>query len=629
MGINKFLFLCLAGLLPVLAQAQQVQVTPQYPQRGEQVTITYIPQPQAAAKQPVLVFTYSNLYELPWQMDLKQNGNTWSVSFPLQRYATYATFFIKDGNDTIKPAPDQHYALAVYTAGKIPVKSGRLYRSYSLSAQMGRSPQLGAAQEKLLLEELADYPDNYEARVRLFQRQITKAPASEKEEIRAKAHAYIAETFEKDPVTNMNLATMGYLILGENRTDSVYRLIRERFPNTATGTEMRIEQIVKDKDTARKVRLLEKELANAGKEGRDGLQPAHKALFEYYAAKGNGGKAVHHAGYLVKRKSPYQPKEILELAQTLAIQSLASDTALAYALRSRQLADSFPAGLIRYFKETGYIPSYVSDSTRKQVQTNATGNSMAVIAIVYANKRDRQKALLYADSALAIAADETTLELAATALERLQLYERAYQVYRRRLVTAAVTDTAMVQSAKTNYLRWKTKAANWTGEWQTIQQERRGRVMKEMEAQLLHAKAPSLSGMVNMKNEAVLPDTLRSKIILIDFWATWCIPCMQEMPYLQKVYDQYKNDPRVAFMVVNSGARNTLADAQGWFGNKKYSFPVYFHTNPAVGELFGFNVIPAIYIIDQKGLLQYKHIGFEGPQVEEHLKAMMELLLQR
>jgi hypothetical protein len=103
---------------------------------------------------------------------------------------------------------------------------------------------------------------------------------------------------------------------------------------------------------------------------------------------------------------------------------------------------------------------------------------------------------------------------------------------------------------------------------------------------------------------------------------------MQEMPYLQKVYDEFRNDPRVAFMVINSGARNTLQDAQGWFGNKKYSFPVYFHTNPAVGELFSFNVIPAIYIIDNKGLLQYKHIGFEGPQVEEHLKTVIDLLLQ-
>jgi thiol-disulfide isomerase/thioredoxin len=627
--LNKRLFLCWLGLLPWLAKAQDVQITPQYPQRGQQVTITYTPAKKPAAGKPLLVFTYSNLYELPWQIALQQKGTGWYASFPLQRYATYATFFIKDGNDTVKPAAGKHYALAVYTPEKIPVKNGRLYQGYSLGAQMGRSPRLPVEQERLLKEELADYPDNYEARVRLYQNEIARVPENEKAGIRAQAHQYIAAWFDKDPVANMNLATMGYLILGENRTDSVYRLIRERFPQTATGTEMRIEQIIKEKDTVATIAMLEKELAAATPQNKEGLLPAHKALFDYYAAKGNGEKALYHARHLLSRQSPYLPKEVLEIASTLAVQSLVPDSALKYAIRSRQLADSFPAGLIRYFKETGYIPSYVSDSARKAVQQKATGNSLAVIGMIYANKGDQRSALRYIDSAMAIAKEEETLQYAATGLERLHLYERAYDAHKQRLLHAAVTDTAMEAVAKKDYLQWKGATGDWAAEWRVIQAGRQQLVMEQMRTQLLHAKAPSLEGIVTLENKAVLPDTLRNKIIVIDFWATWCIPCMQEMPYLQKVYDRFRNDPRVAFMVINSGARNTLQDAQGWFGNKKYSFPVYFHTNPAVGELFSFNVIPALYIIDNKGLLQYKHIGFEGPQVEEHLKTVIDLLLQR
>jgi len=84
----------------------------------------------------------------------------------------------------------------------------------------------------------------------------------------------------------------------------------------------------------------------------------------------------------------------------------------------------------------------------------------------------------------------------------------------------------------------------------------------------------------------------------------------------------------VIFMVINSGARNTLQDAQHWFGNKKYSFPVYFHTNPAVGDIFGFNVIPAVFVIDPEGRLQFKTIGFEGPDMEEKLGAEIKILLK-
>ncbi|WP_315823162.1 TlpA disulfide reductase family protein [Paraflavitalea speifideaquila] len=116
-------------------------------------------------------------------------------------------------------------------------------------------------------------------------------------------------------------------------------------------------------------------------------------------------------------------------------------------------------------------------------------------------------------------------------------------------------------------------------------------------------------------------------MVIIDFWATWCVPCMQEMPYIQRLYEKYKDNPSVLFMIVNSGARNTLADAQGWNGNKKYSFPVFFNTDTEVGEKFKFNLIPATYVINKEGQIQFSNIGFEGPDVEMKLKLQIELLL--
>lgn len=611
----------------IAVQAQQVTVTPQYPQRGQQVTITYTPGvKQPATAVPQLVFTYSNLYELPWQLPLQKTAGGWQVSFPLQRYATYATFFIKDGNDTIRPVAGRHYPLAVYRADSVPVKNGRLYESYSLTAQMGRSSQVPQLQRQLLEHELADYPDNYEATVRLYLNRLSRAPEAEKAAIREKAYAYIAGVFEKDPVANMNLATMGYLIMGDNRNDSVYRIIRERYPQTAMGTEMRISLLTKEKNSAAVATLLEKEVAAATPLNRGALQGAHEWLFEYYVQHRQAQKALWHARESLSPQTPYLPRQVMDIAAALALSAQAPDTALYYALRSRELAVVYPAGLIRYFKETGYIPGYVSDSARAVVQQKARAGSMALVGIAYASKGNRQRAALYLDSALATGTDETTLQYAAVGFERLQQYEKAWLCNRQQLLQQTVTDTATIQAARLHYGQWKGDSTGFAAAWQQIQQLRGQQVKQQLKQQLLHAAAPSLAGMVTMAGKPVLPDTLKGKILVIDFWATWCIPCMQEMPYLQKVYDHYKNNPKVQFMVVNSGARNTLADAQNWFGNKKYSFPVYFHTNAAVGEVFGFTVIPALYVIDASGKLQYKHIGFEGPQVEEHLKALIDVL---
>ncbi len=671
--------------------APQVSITPLFPQRGEQVTITFRPLPsrgesfgteqsgreqpgtkqsapgsQPSGSRPLLVFTYSNLYELPLKIDLLPVDGAWSTSFILPRYATFATFYIQEGNLKITPEKGGHYELAVYKADKIPVKSGYLYKAYSLSAQYGRSPHLAEDQAALYRKELAVYPDNYEARVRLYQYEISHAPPDRQEKIRKKANDFIAAKFESDPTSmgNLNYVTMGYLILGENsRLDSIRKVVIDRYPHLPIGKELITDLIRKEKDSTILITRLEKELEEETPAGGEGYSNMHEILFEYYAAHEDSARALLHARGMLPERSPYFPEALLHITRTLAESRLAPDTALAYAARSLLSADSFPAGIIRYFPETGYIPSYVSDSARQAVIRKAKGNSLGLMSLIYADKStapgrrgngdpggsgnngpghsinngpgyngnnnpNRSLAIRTADSAVALSPDEKTLQYAATSFERLGLYERAYKTCRRLVLEAGAVDTAIITSMKNNYRLWKGDITGWDKEYADLQTEKRLKLRSLLQGQQLQAKAPSLDSIVDLSGRPVRPESLRGKVIVIDFWATWCIPCMQEMPYLQKVYDVYRNDPRVVFMVINSGARNTLQDAQNWSGNKKYTFPVYFHTNPAVGDAFGFTVIPAVFVIDPEGRLQFRTIGFEGPDMEDKLGTEIKILLK-
>lgn len=618
----------LSGFINAALHAQQVTITPEYPQRLQQVTITYKPLSGNDTVRPVLVFPHSNFYEMPPQMPMAYNAGLWTVSFPLQRYAGYADFFIKHGRDTIKPVNAPAYPLIVYTAGKKPVKGSYLFQSKIAAEQAAKNPNALQERAALLKKELALYPENFEARVLLYQNNIKLAPAAEKETIKREAYDFVNKTFAKDPVANMNLGTMGFIILGDNHTDSIYRVVKERFPHTAQGTEFRISDLAKIKDTLARVAALEAEIAHATPLNEAGLDGAHKMLFRYYVQKNDTTKALIHAGKMFEWKMPYLPGNLLSVAQSLAMQSLASDTALKYAFGARMLADSFPAGLILYFRETGHIPIYVPEQQRRAAKQKAYGNIYAAIALIYANKGDTGKMQLYNDSALLSSTDAVTLEYTATALERLGKYDQAYDINKRNLVLADFADSLLWSAARINFSRWKTDTTGWEQERSSIAAKRSMRLMNDMRQSLLNKPAPPLDGMVDMQGRPVLADTLAGKVVLIDFWATWCVPCMQEMPWLQKVYDRYKHNKKVAFMVVNSGSANTLTDAQNWFGNRKYSFPVYFHTNKTVAASFGFTSIPSIFVIDKEGKLQYKHSGFEGPQVEERLASLLDLLLK-
>ena len=159
-----------------------------------------------------------------------------------------------------------------------------------------------------------------------------------------------------------------------------------------------------------------------------------------------------------------------------------------------------------------------------------------------------------------------------------------------------------------------------TDHWRTV-------IMIGLKKERINKKLPVMERLVNIKGEPVPASAMEGKVVVIDFWATWCVPCMKEMPYLQAVYNRYKDNPKVLFMVVNSGSGNTLQDAQGWKGNKTYSFPVYYTDEKLLGERFGFNVIPSTFIVSPSGYIQFRNIGFEGPAIEYKLSTAIDLLL--
>ncbi|MGN6510522.1 MAG: redoxin family protein, partial [Chitinophaga sp.] len=413
----------------------------------------------------------------------------------------------------------------------------------------------------------------------------------EAEKYYREAHKVIADRFNTAPTVmgNINKVTMAYLILGErSRVDSIYKVVRERYPDSETGRSLRSEAIAKEPDTSRQIALYEAALKDETPQNTKDFSSMHEHLFELYAARGNEAKVRYHAAKITPdTANPYLPNTYKSMAQTLLDYNVAPDLARGYAEKALAMADRFPAGIVRHFPETGYIYPAVDDSTRRAVTAKAKANMLSMLGLLDMKAGKTADAAAKMKEALQTNTDKETLDN----------------------VSAFYQMAGMQDELKAlNALREKELAA-------------------KIAAQRINRPAPSLAAFVDMKGKPVSAEKLKGKVILIDFWATWCIPCMQEMPYIQKLYDQYKNNPDVAFMIVNSGARNTLSDAQGWFGHKKYSFPVYYNTDPEVGEKFRFNIIPATYIIDRKGNIQFGNIGFEGPEVEKKLRLQLEQVL--
>ena len=101
---------------------------------------------------------------------------------------------------------------------------------------------------------------------------------------------------------------------------------------------------------------------------------------------------------------------------------------------------------------------------------------------------------------------------------------------------------------------------------------------------------------------AVKLSDMRGKPVVINFWATWCPYCVEEMPAFENVYNKYKDD--VIFMMINATeGSETIEKAGGFVDRYGYTFPVYFDTTQEAVYAYYASSLPISFFIDAKGNL--------------------------
>jgi peroxiredoxin len=115
----------------------------------------------------------------------------------------------------------------------------------------------------------------------------------------------------------------------------------------------------------------------------------------------------------------------------------------------------------------------------------------------------------------------------------------------------------------------------------------------------------------------------RGRVVMINFWATWCGPCRQEMPELAKLYDKYKSSGFVLMGVnVDDDTRNAVALAE----KLGVRFPVLLDTDKAVSKAYDLSTMPSTVIIDRDGKVRFVHRGYLSGYEDTYDKQIRELL---
>lgn len=113
----------------------------------------------------------------------------------------------------------------------------------------------------------------------------------------------------------------------------------------------------------------------------------------------------------------------------------------------------------------------------------------------------------------------------------------------------------------------------------------------------------------------------QNKVIVVNFWATWCPPCIAEMPGFQKLYDEYGD--RVSFVFVANDKKDKV---QKFIQDKSYTFPVFFQVSRAPQQLQS-SSLPTTYFIDTEGRIHVNEVG-AADWNSDKVKKVLDRLLQ-
>ena len=138
----------------------------------------------------------------------------------------------------------------------------------------------------------------------------------------------------------------------------------------------------------------------------------------------------------------------------------------------------------------------------------------------------------------------------------------------------------------------------------------------------VEGKAPDFT-LKSVHGENLKLSEQRGNVVMINFWASWCAPCRQEMPLLNDIYLRYRD---MGFTLLGVNVEEDSTDAKKMVNELKVAFPVLLDTQNAVSKLYKVEAMPSTILVDRDGNMRFLHRGYLPGYEEDYEKQVRELM---
>jgi thiol-disulfide isomerase/thioredoxin len=589
-----------------------VSLSPEFPVKNETVLVSYRPNGAFLPNEKL----YAQIYTMPdigsllpvieLPLEYSDKGAVYTASFQLPADAVFGMLKIsnrkKDDNNN-----GAYWDFMVYNNEQKPLQSGYMRKGMSylgnLPEECRRATDFMKVQE-ILAKEIELYPSNFQATIAFHSMRLTNKQISQ-DQFKQLLTDHLAKGFDKNNENSARVAIRAFKML--NRIPEAKSLETEfisKYPNSELAQETALSNLTSIQDKELFVTAAKKFVSQFPNETNS--ESVIDALVQTLLNSGQ----FQDAKEFVNTLTSIPPKVQSQIAEWLAVQDSTMQMGIEW---SNTAISNAEKGL--NMKKPIYLTEYewLNSQDKLLGVLYATNGSIHFKLSNFAeSKTSLNKALNY----LKETSNSDLFEMLILVNLELKDSASAYEVSKQ-AIKAAKINPRITEFHKTLYISTNKGDKGYEQEFSMLKNESSKARRSFIAEQQLNSVAPK-GTVKTLDGKTVSLESLKGKVVLLDFWATWCGPCRSSFGTLQKLYEQYKNNPNVAIMAVNvwERAANRKKTVLDFFKeNSNYSFPVYMDETDELVKKFGATGIPAKYYLDKNGVLQFTESGFEGPEL--------------
>jgi len=127
----------------------------------------------------------------------------------------------------------------------------------------------------------------------------------------------------------------------------------------------------------------------------------------------------------------------------------------------------------------------------------------------------------------------------------------------------------------------------------------------------------------NLEGKNIKLSELSGNVVLINFWASWCSPCIQEMPLLNEIHQKYKP---LGFTVLGVNVEENSTNARAFLAERGVDFPILLDSKNQVSKLYDVIAMPTTVVVDRDGNMRFLHQGYKAGDEKEYRKMIKKLV---